>query len=367
MYFRKSLYSLFVCFLSLISCHKKEEDNHVTPKQTTLFSYPSYFPSPVYDFDANPLDEKKFKLGRMLFYDPILSLDSCISCSVCHQQTVAYSTLNHQFSHGINGLPGTRNAPGLFNLAWYPYFTWDGGILNLEMQPLSPISNPNEMAENLSNVLKKLNRHPLYKPRFKEAFEEDTINSQQVLKALAQYMVRIVSSGSKYDQYKQGTASFSSDELAGLNIVRQKCSPCHGGELFSDFQFRNIGLDSTALIVEDVGRELITNLPRDRRKYRTPSLRNITLTRPYFHDGRVSDINNTLLYHGQQDNPNLDPQLKTGGTLGIPLTDDQVSKIYTFLLTLADPVLLTDTTFSLQSSDFYPFSVQRGANCGYVH
>ena len=172
------LYSLLFIFTFFISCHKKTEESG-NPVSTSTLGYPSYFPQPVYDFNANPLDERKFRLGRMLFYDPILSQDSCISCAHCHQQTVGYATLNHQFSHGINALSGTRNAPGLFNMAWNPYFMWDGGIVNLEMQPLAPIANPNEMGETLAHVLKKMNRHPLYQPRFKEAFGVDTINTSK--------------------------------------------------------------------------------------------------------------------------------------------------------------------------------------------
>lgn len=303
----------------------------------------------------------------MLFYDPILSSDSCISCASCHQQSRAFaSPANHQFSHGVGNPPGlgTRNAPGIFNMAWSPNFMWDGGIVNLEMQALAPINNPVEMGETLANVLRKLNQHPLYRPRFKEAFEKDSIDSQQMLKALAQFTSRIVSATSRYDLHAQGIQPLSGDTLKGLVLFQENCAACHGGQLFTDYKFRNIGLDSTALIVSDLGRELITGLGSDRRKFKTPSLRNVLRTSPYFHDGRVTDLKNAILTHGEQNAPNRDPLL---GQTAFQLSAEEVDKIYQFLGTLTDSQMMIDPDFALQASDFAPYSIIPKASCPHVH
>jgi len=109
----------------------------------------------VYDFKKNPLSEEGFELGRKLFYDPILSRDSTISCASCHLQYTGFAHTDHALSHGIEGRIGTRNAMPIMNLAWTKLFHWDGGVISLETQPINPITNPLEMDNSLVNVLKK--------------------------------------------------------------------------------------------------------------------------------------------------------------------------------------------------------------------
>lgn len=356
-------------FLLTIACKKKCEETVIpTPPPIANPLDSSGFPTPTYDFASNPLDEKKFRLGRMLFYDPILSRDSCVSCSACHQQTKAFaSPPGHTFSHGVDGKTGTRNANGLFNLAWSPNFMWDGAILNLEMQALAPLQDSVEMDEKLPNVLRKLNKHPLYRPRFKEAFGGDSITSQQMLKALAQFTVQLVSNHSKYDFYKQGKETLAQGELEGLALTQKYCTSCHAGELFTDFGLRNIGLDSTALYTTDLGRELVTHVAKDRRKFKTPTLRNLTLSAPYFHDGRATDLRRAIEFHGEQDAPNLDPKVIVNGQRGFRLSGEELDKIYQFLLTLTDQNLITNSRFSLLASDFAPYSIERPVRCPHFH
>ena len=366
------LVGLAAMFL-LIYCKKKAKEpiDEIVPKVETKsfhgFEKPAHFPEPVYNFASNPIDKKKFQLGRMLFYDPILSADSCISCGTCHQQSVAFTHMNHTLSHGISGLRGTRNSPTLANLAWSKEFMWDGGIPNLEIQPLAPIENHVEMGETLANVLKKLNRHPLYKPRFKEAFGKDNIDSQQMLKALAQFMVMIVSGGSKYDQYLSGKTNLTSDEFEGMKIVQSNCTSCHSGVLFTDFQFRNIGLDSTIIIDTDLGREQATKLKSDRRKFKTPSLRNMAITKPFMHDGRVLDLKYSIEKHGEFDSPNLDPAMKKFVGTGMRLTAIEYARVNDFINTLTDNKLLSDTVLSLRASDFFPYAIMPVERCNYAH
>lgn len=345
--FMTNKWIFLILIVFFFSCKKAREKEDILPaeepKQANLFSYPSYFPKPLFDFAQNPLSAEKIQLGRMLFYDPILSRDSTVSCASCHQPFSAFSHLQHSVSHGIESKLGSRNAPGLFNVAWMPNFMLDGGVNHIEVQPIAAITNPVEMDETLPNVLRKLNLDNKYKAQFRAAFGTDSINSQKMLKALAQFMLTIVSGNSRYDQYKQGKATLEASELEGMLLVQQKCTPCHGGELFTDFSFRNIGLDSTFGDPDDLGRELITGLKSDRRKFRVPTLRNFTITYPYFHNGVSNSLQSVLNRHGMQDNDNLDPLLK--GNAGFGLSPIEVSQIYDFISTLTDNTISQNPAF----------------------
>ena len=355
-----SLVLLFLAVLfTIVSCKKAMEmPDKVDPvsENSVLFNPPSYFPEPLYDFSQNPLTKEKVDLGKMLFYDPILSGDSTIACSNCHQPFAAFSHLSHAISHGIDRKTGIRNTPGLYNLAWMPNFMLDGGIVHLDVQPLAPINNPVEMGSNLADALKALNKNADYRKKFKEAWNVDEIGSEQMLKSLSQFMLTIVSCNSKYDKFLQGKAELTGEELEGLTIVKQKCAPCHGGELFTDFSIRNIGMDSTAGDITDLGKETITRLETDRRKFRVPSLRNFELTGPYMHNGITSSFNGVMARHDTlvQDVPNLDPIMITNGIPGIRLTRNERDKIYVFLLTLTDNTISTNPAFLTPFDHYAP-------------
>ena len=133
-----------------------QKDNAVAGTHPLQFIVPKGWPQPVYDFKNNPLTTEGFALGRKLFYDGRLSRDGNFPCASCHQQFAAFSTYDHNLSHGFNNSFTSRNAPGLFNLAWQKEFMWDGGINHLDLQPLAPITDTNEMAETIENVVNKL-------------------------------------------------------------------------------------------------------------------------------------------------------------------------------------------------------------------
>ena len=143
------------------------------PKKPTwlVFTIPAGWPKPANNiFANNRLSEEGFQLGRKLFYDGRLSKDGNFACASCHQQFASFSTYDHDFSHGFNNAFTTRNAPALFNLAWMPVLHWDGSINHIEVQPLAPITNIKEMAENIDSVLKKIKRDTAYRRMFKAAF-----------------------------------------------------------------------------------------------------------------------------------------------------------------------------------------------------
>lgn len=313
------------------------------------FQIPQGWPAPVYQFDSNnPLSKAGFKLGRKLFFEVKLSRDNTVSCGSCHQPFAAFSQLDHNISHGVDERIGTRNSPSLFNLNWHTSFFWDGGVNHIELQPFGPITNPLEMDETLANVVAKLQADETYKAMFKDAFGTEEVTTQKMSKALAQFMGMLVSSNSKYDKYARGEAggTMSAEELAGLEVLKNKCTPCHKEPLFSDFSFRNNGLElvNNTKGVIDSGRGVI--LPFDPSvyyKFKVPSLRNLKYTAPYMHDGRFTTIDQVLAHYttGIHQTPNLDPLLVSG----IPLSAQEQQALKAFLNTLNDEEFVKDVRF----------------------
>ncbi len=306
-----------------------------TPLQLTI---PKGWPVPTKNIYANnPLTEQGFQLGRKLFYDGRLSRDGNFPCASCHQQFAAFASYDHDFSHGFDNSFTTRNAPGLFNLAWMPLLHWDGGINHIEVQPLGPLTAKNEMASNLDTVLKRLRTDTAYPKLFKAAFGSPIINSQRMLKALAQFTGSIVSYNSKYDKVKRGEASFTLNEQNGYNFFKTKCESCHKEPLFTDFSFRNNGLTVNSFL-NDFGRMRITGDKNDSLKFKVPSLRNLTLTFPYMHDGRYYTISQAIEHYRTgivTTQPTLDSALKNR----IAISNAEKNNLMSFLFTLTDTTL----------------------------
>lgn len=336
-----SVVAILIATGFISSCSRDPE--LLAPAEDLKFSIPAGFPQPVYDFSTNPVSKARFELGRKLFYDPTLSRDGQISCGSCHQQFVAFAHSEHVVSHGVDGLLGTRNAPGLFNLAWHNSFMHDGGVNHLESQPVAPITNPVEMDETLPNIITKLNSRPVYRSMFKEAFGDDSITIQRMSQAYVQFMGLMISADSKYDRYRNGSATFTDQEENGLAIFRSKCASCHTEPLFMDNQFHNNGLPVDPFY-NDIGRMHITANPDDSLKFKTPSLRNITLTGPYMHDGRFYTLQECLDHYTNGITPSntLDSLI---GPTGIALTSQQKSDLLAFLATLTDYTFIRDPRF----------------------
>jgi len=310
------------------------------------FSKPDDFPPATYNFSSNPVTEEGFELGRALFYDVRLSSDNTVSCGSCHVPEVSFADPIHRFSVGVGNQSGTRNAPALTNLAFRNFFMWDGGVNQLDFVPINAIESPVEMNIPLKDLVRKLNRLPDYPEKFKIVFGKDSIDSQQLLKALAQFQVMMVSSNAVYDQYREGKAVLTGAEMEGLTLFKQKCSGCHAGELFTDNYFHNNGLD--AAFDKDSGRARITEFPGDAGKFLVPGLRNVALTAPYMHDGRFKTLMEVLDHYasGVKESTTLDPVLKQDDTIGIPLKEDEKEKIIAFLKTLTDRSFVGDLKFS---------------------
>jgi cytochrome c peroxidase len=326
----------------LVNACKKSGDGNSGPHPLS-FTTPAGFPAPQYSFTGNPLTQEGFELGRKLFYDGRLSKDGNFPCASCHQQFAAFATFDHPLSHGFDNQFTLRNAPGLFNMAWNKEMHWDGGITNIEVQPLAPLTAPNEMAEDINNVIGKLQQDEGYKKMFKAAFGDETINSQRMLLAITQFVNSLVSANSKYDKVKQNMASFTQTEQNGYVLFQSKCVSCHPEPLFTDHSFRNVGLPVDPFN-KDVGRMRITGKKEDSLKFKVPSLRNVALTFPFEHDGRFSSITAVLDHYssGIQNSTTLDPLLKNK----IPLTNVEKFYLLEFLKTLSDSTFIKEERFA---------------------
>ena len=181
---------------------------------------PDGLPKPAYDFSKNPLTKQGIALGRYLFYDAKLSKDSSISCGFCHQQFAAFGHFDHALSHGIMGRITTRTVPALFNLIWQKDFMWDGGVNHLEVQPLSPIMDENEMGMDIKDLVPRLQANKNYRKMFKAAFGTEEVTSQRMLKALTQFMATMNSFESRYDSVKRNEpgVAFTAEEQGGYNL-----------------------------------------------------------------------------------------------------------------------------------------------------
>ena len=304
-----------------------------------LIEWPAHFPEPVYQYKGNPVSQAGIDLGKLLFNDPLLSADSTIACASCHHQAFAFADGGKALSTGIKNQQGRRNAPGIFNVQWHPYFMADGGVNHLEVMPLAPITDTLEMGESIRQLITKLRRSTFYPALFKKAFGTDSIYTRNVMLALAQYMGTLVSAHSKYDEVLLGKAQFTHEETEGKKLFEQHCAACHAGVLFSDFKFRSNGLDTS--FEKDRGRARVTDTKADEGKFTTPSLRNVALTAPYMHDGRFESLSRVLQHYVYE----IKPSAATDSLLikqKINLSGAQQQAVIAFLHTLTDSVFITN-------------------------
>lgn len=310
---------------------------------------PSNFPEPTYDIENNRPTQAGFELGKRLFYDGRLSSTGVISCGFCHIQEFAFTHHTHIVSHGVNGALGTRNAQSLQNMIFMKDFNWDGSVSHLDAQPIVPITTEVEMNESISNVLSKLRNDEQYVEMFNQAFENDTIDTQNMFKAISQFVMMMVSSDSKYDKVMRNEgSSFTDIESQGKSVFDQKCASCHSGALFTDQSYRNNGLPNDPLY-DDEGRKRVTGEEDDKYKFKVPSLRNIAITFPYMHDGRFQTLREVLDHYdeGIEQTQNLDDIfIQVNGQLGIPLSETEKDQIIAYLNTLTDDNFILDNRFS---------------------
>jgi len=311
------------------------------------FRVPPGFPQPALPSD-NPLTVEGVALGRRLFTDRRLSTGGGQSCASCHAPDHAFSD-SVALSLGVAGKPGKRNGMPLFNLAWSPAYTWDGGKPRVRDQALSAMTGPLEMNANLPTVVAALSRDPDVRTRFEAAFGTDEVTAVRIGLALEQYLLTIVSADSRFDRAARGQAVLTPEERRGFRLFVTEYDPargrrgadcfhCHGGALFSDYEYRSNGLEMRSA---DPGRGGVTGQSYDAGRFKTPSLRNVALTAPYMHDGRFATLDDVVAHydHGVRRGPNLDPNLAKHPAEGMHLGATDQKALVAFLRTLTDESL----------------------------
>jgi len=252
----------------------------------------------------NPPSPQKHELGRLLFYDPILSRDGEVACATCHSEIWGMGD-GLPLSIGVDGEgptgPGrtgpnvtTRNAPTLWNVAYRERLFWDGRVGSLEEQALLPIEKDVEMDRSLDALLLDLNANDTYRALFAEAFpeQEDPVTATNLAKALGVFQRSFVSSLGPYDRYQAGDEGALEEEaVAGMELFDEAgCADCHAPPLFESDRYADRGIGDGS----DPGRQEVTGDPADRGAFRVPTLRNLRETGPYFHDGSVSGLDEAV-------------------------------------------------------------------------
>lgn len=314
--------------IGLISCQEE-----IPQEEVFLLDIPAGFSAPNIP-DDNPLSAEKIALGKRLFYNKALSVDSTISCASCHRPENAFAD-HLAISHGVMGRTGFRNAPSLANVAWYSIITMDGGNPTLETQPYVPIETHEEMGFNMVLLCERLNSDPNEVSEFNAIFGNDP-DPYGVTRALAAFERTMISGNSRYDQFAfQGnTTALTSQEQEGMNLFFSPelgCASCHSGYLFTAQRYENNGYFTD--YAADSGRARITWLHEDVGKFKVPSLRNVGVTAPYMHNGQAATLNDVIDSYaaGGSGHENQSPLIT-----GFTITASQKEALIAFLLSLTD-------------------------------
>jgi cytochrome c peroxidase len=332
---------MLLAVAGLTACQRERDDLPIEALRFTVAT-PEGFPAMPIPAD-NALTYARVQLGKKLFYDPILSRDSSISCGSCHLQSLAF-TDGRQFAQGIEDRLGFRNAPALTNLAWHPYFFYDGGVPTLELQVLAPIEAHFEMDEDLLAVIDRLQRHRSYPILFEQAYARKP-DPYALTRAIAAFERTLVTGDAPWDRHiLQGApTAMSAAQLRGWSLFQSDslhCYSCHTGFDFTDYTFQNIGLPVTTA---DSGRMRITLAESDRGKYKTPSLRNVALTAPYMHDGSITTLSAVIDHFasGGMHYPNQSALVQ-----GFTISDSEKADLIAFLHALTDVGFVNDPAFA---------------------
>ncbi|MBK7410422.1 MAG: c-type cytochrome [Saprospirales bacterium] len=328
--------------LLLASACSKEPLPEPSVEPEPLLQVPVGFPDPVFP-EGNEFSEIRWTLGRMLFFDPVLSRDSSRSCASCHLPEYAFSdTL--AFSPGVDNASGVRNAPSLANVAYHPYFTREGGVPTLEMQILVPIQEHNEFDFNILLIAERLQRDSLYQKLSWEAYDRAP-DHFVITRAIACFERSLLSGNSRYDQYyfQEKSNVLSAAELRGMELFfseKTNCGDCHGGFNFTNYSFQNNGLYEE---YADPGRFRLTGLEEDRALFKVPSLRNVALTGPYMHDGSLPSLEAIVEHYnsGGKGHPHQNALVRPLG-----LSEQERSDLVAFLHSLTDLAFVHNPNYS---------------------
>ena len=319
----------FCTLLCFISC---EVDSPIINHYN--LEIPNGFPEINYPNDNLP-NHERIALGKRLFFDPILSRDSTISCGSCHFQEFAFAD-NKAVSPGVESKLGTRNSMSLVNLAYADFFLREGGVPTLEMQVLAPIQDHNEMDFNIIPVAERMKLIPSYIAQSLKAYNREP-DAFVITRALAAFERTLISGNSNYDKNRMtaserdGKALFFSDSLA--------CSTCHG-----TFLFTNQGIENNGLYAQypDSGRYILTHLQEDIGKFKVPTLRNIELTAPYMHDGSILNLEEVISHYASGGKSHFN---QSSLITEFTLTNLEKANLIAFLYSLTDDEFIANSNF----------------------
>lgn len=302
-----SLFSLFCCLPVFAG---------TTTIETTI-EVPLGLP-PIPWPENNPYSKEKAELGRLLYFDKRLSTNNTVSCATCHTVSGAF-TDNLTVSIGIDGHQGTRNAPTVINAGYLKLLFWDGRAKSLEEQAEGPMQNPKEMTlykdphEAHQQCLLRIKGIKGYQELFKQVFNKDHIDLEDVVAAIATFERTVLSGNSPFDKYVAGDKSaMTKEQIHGMRVFKETgCVNCHPAPLFTDERFANIGVGMEKKN-PDLGRYEITKNKNDWGAFKVPMLREVEYTYPYMHDGCFSTLEEVVDYYndGGFKNPNLHPLMK---------------------------------------------------------
>lgn len=358
----------FLILLIIGSCSKEPLPRINEGYNPTLIDPATIFPVGKFGMPSlpkdNPLTKEGIYLGRMLFYDPILSLDSSIFCGSCHIQENAFAD-SRKFSNGIYGLPAKRNSSGLMNLAFSRKFFWDARQSSLREQIFEPIQDHNEMAMPLPLLEERLKRNRVYIKYFNSAFGSSP-NLLNMSKAIEQFLLTLVSKDSRFNEFwpgkfslvneseKRGSLLFfglvNFDPVTGLTSGAD-CFHCHGGPLVQSNNpnmggIANNGLD---LVFSDPGLGGITGNPAEIGTFKTPTLLNVAVTAPYMHDGRFSSLDQVINFYSdsvKHESPTISPMMAAHENKQMKLSPQQKADLKAFLMTMTDNSFLSNPDYS---------------------
>lgn len=332
--------SFLILIILSFSCQTDEEiESRYVP---ALMEIPKGFPD-VQAPDGNEFTKARWDLGKRLFFENAMSIDSSISCGSCHQPTIAFSD-NVDFSLGVEKQIGTRNSPSLTNVAYHPYFTREGGVPTLEMQVQIPIQEHNEFGFNIVLIAERLQTDASYVKMAKEAYNRE-LDAFVITRAIACFERSLLSGNSRYDQYVNHNIStaLSDVEHSGMNLFfsdKTNCFKCH-----SDFNFTNYAFENNGLYEEytDEGRFRLTGEENDRALFKVPSLRNVEFTAPYMHDGSLNSLEEVIDHYnaGGMNHPRKGKHIKS-----LDLSEQEKDDLLQFLKSLTDETFINNPIFT---------------------
>jgi cytochrome c peroxidase len=338
----KKIIFLFIASLIFLMACQKEQELITCQTEEKILVIPEGFPEPIFPTD-NEFTKARWDLGKKLFFDPVLSRDSSISCASCHFSEKAFSD-TVAFSLGVDQAIGTRNAPTLANLAYHPYFTREGGIPTLEMQILVPIQEHNEFDFNIVLIVEKLQKDSTYQKMSRVAYHRGEMDAFVLTRAISTFERSLLSGNSRYDEFffQNKNNALAEAEIRGMDLFfgeKTGCSNCHNDFNFTNYAFENNGLYKN---YPDPGRFRLTGEVSDSAKFKVPTLRNIELTAPYMHDGSIETLEEIIMHYesGGKNHPNKSEMIEP-----FVLTETERDDLVLFLKTLTDESFINNPLF----------------------